>query len=54
MLKVLSRIPNRDVYTITKSPPEQYSISKIEIKEIGEESKPLNEYEKAIILFNNF
>ena len=36
---------------ITKSPPEQYSSSKIKIKEIGEEIKPLKEYEKAIIVF---
>ena len=27
MLKILSRIPNRDFYIITKSPPGQYSIS---------------------------
>ena len=43
MLKILSRMPERDIYIITKSPPEQYSNSKIKIKEIGDEIKPLNE-----------
>ena len=43
MLKILSRIPNRDIYIITKSPPEQYSNSKIKIKEISDEIKPLSE-----------
>ena len=37
MLKILSRIPNRDFYVITKSPPEQYSNSKMKIKELGDE-----------------
>ena len=32
MLKFLSRIPNQDIYIITKSPPEQYSNSKIKTK----------------------
>ena len=32
MLKILSRMPNRDIYIITKSPPEQYTNSKIKIK----------------------
>ena len=51
MLKNFSRIPpDRDIYRITKSAPEQYSNSKIKIKEIGEEIKPLNEYESAIIV----
>ena len=53
-LKIFSRIPNRDIYIITKSPPEQYSSSQIKIKEIGEEIKPLNEYEKSIIVFDDF
>ena len=52
MLKILSRIPNRDVYIITKSPPVQYSNSKIKIKEISDEIKPLNEYENGIIVFD--
>ena len=50
MLKVLSRIPNRDVYIVNKSPPEQYSNSKIKIKEISVEIKPLSDYEIAIIV----
>ena len=29
MLKIFSRIPNRDIYIITKSPPEQYSNAKV-------------------------
>ena len=53
MLKTLSRIPNRDIYIITKSPPEQYSNSKIKIKEISDEIKPLNEYENGIIVFDD-
>ena len=52
MLKILSRIPNRDIYIITKSPPEQCSKSKIKIKEISDEIKPLNEYENGIIVFD--
>ena len=51
MLKTLSRIPDRDIYIITKSPPEQYTSSKI--KEIGDEIKPLNEYENGIIVFDD-
>ena len=53
MLKILSRIPNRDIYIITKSPPEQYTNSKIKIKEIGDEIKPLNEYENGIIVLDD-
>ena len=53
MLKILSRIPERDIYIITKSPPEQYSNSKIKTKEIGDEIKPLNEYENVIIVFDD-
>ena len=52
MLKILSRIPDRDIYIITKSPPEQYTNSKIKIKEIGDEIKPLNEYENGILVFD--
>ena len=44
MLKILSRIPDRDFYIITNSPPEQYSNCKSKMKEIGEKIKPLNEY----------
>ena len=53
MLKILSRIPDRDIYIITKSPPEQYTNSKIKFKEINDESKPLNEYENGIIVFDD-
>ena len=53
MLKILTRIPNRDNYIITKSAPEQYSKSKIEIEEISDEIKPLSEYENAIIVFDD-
>ena len=53
MLKILSRIPNRGIYIITKSPPEQYSNSKIEIKEISDEIKPLIENENAIMVFDD-
>ena len=53
MLKILSRIPDRDIYIITKSPTEQYTNSKIKIKEISDEIKPLNEYENGIIVFDD-
>ena len=53
MLKILSRISDRDIYIITKSPPEQYSNSKIKIKEISDEIRPLNEYENGIIVFDD-
>ena len=53
MLKILSRIHNQDIYIITKSPPERYTNSKIKIKEINDEIKPLNEYENGIIVFDD-
>ena len=54
MLKILSRIQlDRYLYMITKSPPEQSSFFKIKIKEIGEEIKPLYEYENGIIVFDD-
>ena len=53
MLKILSRISNLDIYLITKSPPEQYSNSKISIKEISDEIKLLSEYENGIIVFDD-
>ena len=53
MLKTLSRIPHRDIYKIAKSPPEQYTNSKIKIKEIGDEIKSLNEYKNGIIVFDD-
>ena len=46
-------LTNHHVYKITKSPPEQYSNSKIKIKEIIDEIKPLNEYENAIMVFDD-
>ena len=38
---------------MTKSPPEQSSNSKIKINAISDEIKPLNEYEIAIIGFDD-
>ena len=34
---MLKRIPNQDIYIITKSPPEQYFNSNIKIKEISDD-----------------
>ena len=53
MLKILSRPRDQEIYIIMKSPPKQYSNSKIKIKEIGEGMKPLNEYQNAIIVFDD-
>ena len=53
MLKILSRIPDRDVYITTKSPPKQYTNSKIKIKELSDEIELLNEYENGIIVFDD-
>ena len=53
MLKFLSRIPDRDIYLITKSTPEQYSNSKFKIRETSDEIKQLSEYESAIIVFDD-
>ena len=50
MLKILAQIPNRDIYIITISPPEQFSKSKIKNEGTGEKIKPPNEYENAIIV----
>ena len=46
-------MPDRDNYTITKIPPEQYSFSEIKTKEINEETRPLNEYQNGIIIFDD-
>ena len=54
MLEKLSRIPNRDIYIITKRPLEQHSISEIKIEEKGDEIKPLNKYENVIIVLMTF
>ena len=43
MLKILSRIPDRENYIINQSPSEQFSNSKSKIKEIGEEINRLDE-----------
>ena len=51
MLKILSRISDRDIYIIAKSPPEQYSNSKIKIIEISDEIKLLNEYDNCTKVF---
>ena len=51
MLKNPSPKPNRDVYIITKSPPEQYSKSKTKIPDLGEEINPLSNNKSAIIGF---
>ena len=53
LLKILSRMIDGDIYIITKSPPELYTNSKIKIKEISDEIKPLNEYENGIIVFDD-
>ena len=53
MSKILSRISDRDIYIITKSPPEQFSNSKIKIKEISDEIKPLSEYENGIMVLDD-
>ena len=54
MLKILSGITDRDIYIITKSPPEQYTNAKTKIKEISDEIKPLSEYENGgIIVFDD-
>ena len=53
MAKILSRMIDRDFYIITKSPPKQYTNSKIKIKEISDKIKPLNEYETGIKVFDD-
>ena len=53
MLKIVSRRSDRDIYTISKSPPEQYSNTKIKFQEKGEKIKPLNESENATIVFDD-
>ena len=53
MLKILSRLPDRDICLITKSSPEQYADSGIKNKEITDEIKPLDEYERCVIVFDD-
>ena len=50
MLKSFAQIPNRDLHIITKSPPEQYSKSKIKFEEIVAEFILLGDYGFAIIV----
>ena len=44
---------DRDIYIVTKSPPEQYTNSKIKIEEIGDEIQHVNDYENGIIVFDD-
>ena len=44
---------NQDISKILKLPPDLYSNSEIKAKEVREELKPLNEYEKAIIVHDD-
>ena len=53
MLKLFLRIPDRYIYIIIKTPPEQYSKPTIRIKELSDEIKPLTEDENAIIVFDD-
>ena len=53
MLKFLSLILSVIFYIVTKSPPEQYSNSKIKLNELGEKIKPLNDCENAIVVFED-
>ena len=53
MLKILSRMSDRDIYKSTKSPPEEYTNSKNTFKEISDEIKSLKEYENGIIVFDD-
>ena len=53
LLKTPSGVSDRVIYKTTKSPLEQNSDSKIKIREIGKESKPLSEDEVGIIVFDD-
>ena len=53
MFKILSRLPDPDLYKISKSSPEQYSIYKIEIKQKSDQIKLLNECQKSVIVFDD-
>ena len=52
-LKIFWWKPDWDTYISIKFPPEQFLNSKNKIKEIGEEIRPLNELENAIIVFDD-
>ena len=45
--------PDREIYIINKSPPEQYSKCKFKIKEFNDEIKHLNEYKNVIIVLDD-
>ena len=51
LLKMFSRLPDREIYIITKSSAEQYSNPKIKNMKLGEEVRPLSEDDNAIIVF---
>ena len=53
LLKILARLPDRDLYIITNSPPKPYSNSKIKIKDISEKIIPLSDYEDVIKVFDD-
>ena len=53
MSRIVSRIPNRDFYIMTKSPSEQYTNSKNKIKKIEEGKKTLKDYENVIKVFDD-
>ena len=53
VLKNFSRLPDRYIYIIIKSPPEKHSDCKTKMKENVEETKPLNEYKNAIMVFDD-
>ena len=53
IVKILSRIPNRDIHSFTESPSEQYSNSKIKNKNLREKIITLSEYENATIVFDD-
>ena len=52
MFRILSRIPDREIYITSESPLEQYSNAKIK-KKIGEDIKSLNYFENGIIIFDD-
>ena len=54
LLKVLSRISDRNVLKFTRSPLEQYFNSKIKINEIGEEIESVNQWANATEVFDGF
>ena len=53
VLNFIPRKPNREIYKITKSPPELFFNSKIKINEVREEIKPLNACESSVKVFDD-